>query len=148
MNNEFIEPEEEVKRVAEEICLLRKDIQTAASVLSRIERRLKAAFPNYPTKNKQSHENYNRTKVSSLKTAEELQLIFNDLVWHTQNGGDGAFASQMGKLNDEDVVALAFEVGISSRSRLSRNKAIEAIRKRVQEAMQLQFENKKLPTNQ
>jgi hypothetical protein len=140
MNNEFIEPQEEVNRVAEEICLLRKDIQAASAALNRIERRLKAAFPKYPTKNKQPREKKYNAKIVSSKNAAELQSIFNDLVSYTQNGGDSAFADKIGELKNEDVVALASEIGISSRNRLSRNKAADGIRKRVQEVMQLQFE--------
>lgn len=142
MNNEFSEPSEEIKRVAEEISLLRRDMQTASAALGRIERRLRAAFPNFPTKKKELHEKKNSAKLVSSKNAEELKAIFNDLVFQTQNGGDSAFAANIGKLSDEDVVALAIEVGISSRNRLSRSKATDGVRKRVQEAMQLQFEKK------
>jgi hypothetical protein len=144
MNNEFNEPTEELKRIAEEIGLLRRDIQTASAVLGRIERRLKAVFPNYPVKKKEPKRNITE-KSLSLKNAKELQSIFNDLVTQTQNNGDSGFASNIGQLSDEDVVALATEVGVSSKNRLSRNKAAEGVRKRVQEAMQLQFEKKMNP---
>lgn len=144
MNNEFNEPTEELRRVAEEIGLLRRDIQTASATLGRIERRLKAVFPNYPAKKKEPKRNKTERSVS-LKTTQELQSIFNDLVTQTQNSGDSGFASRIGKLSDEDVVALATEVGVSSKNRLSRNKATEGVRKRVQEAVQLQFEKKISP---
>lgn len=142
MNNEFTKQGEEIKRVAEEINLLRRDIQTASAALGRIERRLKAAFPNYPTKLKQLHKKKNIAKPFSSKKAEELKTIFNDLVFQTQNGGDSAFATKIGEFSDADVIALATEVGISSRNRSSRSKATDGVRKRVQEAMQLQFEKK------
>ena len=48
----------------------------------------------------------------------------------------------IGEFSDEVIIALAVEVGIGSPSRLSRRKAVDGIRKRVQEAMQLQFEKK------
>jgi hypothetical protein len=142
MNNEFTEPPEELRRVAEEISLLRRDIQTASAALGRIERRLKAAFPNYPSKKIQSKERKKSQGTLSLKTDQELQSFFNDLVACTQTGGDSAFAAKVGELIDADVIALAKEVGLSSKSRLSRPKAADGIRKRVQEAMQLQFEKK------
>jgi hypothetical protein len=141
MNNEFNEPAEEVRRVADEISLLRKDIQAASSALGRIERRLKTAFPNYPAKKREPKLKKIEKAISS-KTAIELQAIFNDLVSHTQNSGDSGFALKIGELSDGDVIALATEVGVSSQSRLSRNKATDGVRKRVQEAMQLQFERK------
>jgi hypothetical protein len=46
MNNEFTEPSDELKRVVEEINLLRRDLQGTSAALGRIERRLNAAFPN------------------------------------------------------------------------------------------------------
>ncbi|MBP8746038.1 MAG: hypothetical protein KBH86_13050 [Syntrophorhabdus sp.] len=144
MNNEFNEPPEELRHIAEEIGLLRKDIQTASATLGRIERRLKAAFPNYPVKKKEPKKNRTERTVS-LKTAQELQSIFDDLVAQTQNNGDSGFATKIDQMSDEDIVALAIEVGASSKNRLSRNKATEGVRKRVQEAMQLQFERKTIP---
>jgi hypothetical protein len=144
MNNEFAEPIEEVRRVAEEISLLRRDILAASATLGRIERRLKSAFPNYPEKRKETKREKTERAISS-RTAQELQSFFDDLVSHTQYGGDSGFALKIGELSDDDVIALATEVGVSSRSRLSRNKATDGVRKRVQEAMQLQFEKKSNP---
>jgi hypothetical protein len=145
MNNEFTEPTDELKRVAEEINLLRRDIQTASAALSRIERRLKAAFPNYSSKKKQSKEKKRNDRIHSLKTPQELNAIFEGLVNHTKAGGDSAYSTNISELSTEDIVALAVEVGIGSHSRLSRQKAIDGIRKRIQEAMQLQFEKKQNP---
>lgn len=143
MNNEFTEPTDELKRVAEEITLLRKDLQEASSALSRIERRLKAAFPNYPQKPKQTKGKGQSDKTYSSKTPHELQAIFEDLVARTLNGGDAAFLERLSALNEEDIIALSLELGMGSRSRLSRNKAADGVRKRVQEAMLLQFKTKK-----
>jgi hypothetical protein len=145
MNNEFTEPTDEVMRVAEEINLLRREIQAASAALGRIERRLKAAFPNYPAKHKEPRERKKAKMAYSSKPPQELQSIFEDLVIRTQNGGDGAFAARIGELSDQDITALAIEVGVSSRSRLSRPKTVDGVRKRVQEAMQLQFEKKPNP---
>jgi hypothetical protein len=142
MNNAFTEPNDELKRVAEEINLLRRDIQTASAALGRIERRLKAAFPNYPIKQKQPKEKKPSKRTHSSKTPQELRASFEDLVTRTQNGGDSAFAAKVSEFNDEDIIALSVEVGMGSHSRLSRRKAVDGVRKRVQEAMQLQFEKK------
>lgn len=143
MSNEFFEPSDEIKRVAEEINLLRRDIQTASSTLGRIERRLKASFPNFPSKKKQSIKNKETGKMRSSMTSQELQTIFDDLVSSTQSGGDTSFAQSINKYSDEDIIAIAVEVGVGSSRRLSRSKAIDSIRKRVQEALQLQFEMKR-----
>ena len=142
MNNEFTEPNDELKRVAEEIRLLHSDLQSASGALGRIERRLKIAFPNYPAKPKQPKGQKGAKRMISSKTTPELQSIFDNLVTLTQDNGDSAFAARIDELKDEDVVALAIELGIGSSSRLSRRKAMDGIRKRVQEAMLLQFEKK------
>jgi hypothetical protein len=143
MNNEFTEPINELKRVAEEINLLRQDIQTASAALGRIERRLKASFPNYPNKEKQPKERKKIERTHSLKTSQQLKSFFEDLVTCTQTGGESAYLAKINELSDEDIIALAVEVGIGSSSRQSRQKAKEGVRKRIQEAMQLQFVKKK-----
>lgn len=145
MNNEFTKPSDELKRVAEEINLLRRDLQATSASLGRIERRLKVAFPNYPHSTKQPKEKKYGKKIPSSKTPQELHDIFENLVFSTQNGGDSAFESTINQFNDEDIIALAVEVGVGSPSRLSRRKAMGGVRKRVQEAMQLQFEKRKTP---
>lgn len=142
MNNEFTGKNDELKRVAEEIRLLRVDLNNASASLGRIERRLRVAFPNYPEKPKRSKKTRNAKRAISLKTSQELQSIFNDLVAHTQNEGDSAFLAKVEELKEEDLFALAIELGIGSSSKLSRRKATDGIRKRVQEVMLLQFEKK------
>jgi len=146
MNNEFTEPTDELKRVAEEINLLRRDLQATSSALGRIERRLKATFPNYPSKQKQPKGKRQSERTRTSKTPQDLQAIFEDLVDRSNNGGDSAFAAKVNEFKDEDIIALSVEVGMGSHSRLSRQKAVDGVRKRVQEAMQLQFE-KKPPTS-
>ena len=76
MNNEFTEPIDELKRVADEINSLRRDLQTTSAALGRIERRLKAAFPNYPEKPKQHKKKKKTEKESSLKTSLKKYLLF------------------------------------------------------------------------
>jgi hypothetical protein len=142
MNNEFTEPSDELKRVAEEIGSLRRELQNTSGSLGRIERRLKASFPNYPAKTKEPKDKRISKHMISSKSVRELQAIFESLVLRTQENGDSAFAARIEELTDSDIVALAVELGIGSTSKLSRRKAADAIRKRVQEAMQLQFENK------
>ena len=142
MNSEFTQPNDELKRIAEEIRLLRSDLQNVSGSLGRIERRLKVAFPNYPSKPKQTKGKGSSKLKTSLKASQELQSIFDNLVARTQEEGDSAFAARLDELADEDVVALAVELGIGSPSKLSRRGATGGIRKRVQEALQLQFEKK------
>lgn len=140
--SEFTEPSDELKRVAEEIRLLRSELQNASGALGRIERRLKVAFPNYPSKPREPKGKVSASRTISSKTPQELKSLFDTLVTLTQDQGDGAFAARVAELTDGDVVALAAELGIASRSKLSRPKATDGIRKRVQEAIMLQFKKK------
>jgi len=56
--------------------------------------------------------------------------------------GDAGFESFLSTLPDEDVVALAYELGVSS-LKATINKAREGIRKRIQESILLSFESRK-----
>lgn len=136
MNNEFLNDNEELKRVAEEITLLRRDLQTTSATLGRIERRLKASFNNYPETKKNKK---NSSKNKSTKESEELLSLFDEIVSKTKEGGEGQFTSLIDELSEEDLIAIAVEIGVSSPSKLSRKKSIDGIRKRVQESLQLQF---------
>lgn len=141
MNSEFPEPSEELKRVAEEISSLRRDLQATSASLARIEKRLKAAFPNYPTKKKTpKHE---KVAPASDKTSEELNGIFDSIVAATQEGGDSGFERSVSEIDEAILLAVAIEVGAGSASSLTIPKAKKGIRKRVQESMQLRFQNKK-----
>lgn len=140
MNNEFNNPSDELKSVAEQINLLRKDLHTTLNSLVRIERRLKATFVNYPTKKKKSKEKKKDSCTKSNSTTpEELQRIFEDLIQRTENGGDSSFAARIEELTDEEIIALAVELGVGNSSNLSKRKSIEGIRMRIQEAILLQF---------
>ena len=145
MTREFLEPAEELVRVAEEINLLRRDLKESFAMINRIERRLKAAYPNYPDKPVQSEKKKQQESDSTSKTRVDLLNIFEKLVACIQNGGEDVYFSMIKDLSDLDIIALAVEIGIGSKSKLSRRKSEEGIRKRVQEALQLQFSNKKSP---
>lgn len=143
MIEEFNKPSDELKIVAEEISLLRNDLHTTLSSLDRIERRLRATFQDYPTKKKIVKEPKNgNSRNSSSKTPQELQAIFNELMDNTEKGGDKLFLSSIEKLSEEDIIALSVELGIGSPSHLSKRKSVEGIRKRIQEAIMLQFKKK------
>lgn len=143
MTNEFAKPSDEIIRVAEEINLLRRDLQQVSGALSRIERRLKSTFPNYPTR-KKPNSTTTRTKPPLSKlTTRELQQLFDDVVTATQADGDNGFQRRVSEISDSDIIALAAEVGMGTSSSLTRNKAIGGVRKRVQEAIQLQPRDRK-----
>lgn len=143
MSNEFAKPSDEIIRVAEEINLLRRDLQQATGALSRIERRLKATFPNYPVRKKVDRAMPRTKHAPSHLTPQELQALFNEVVAATQADGDNGFQRRVSDIADSDIIALAVEIGMGTSSSLTRNKAVGGVRKRVQEAMQLQPRDRK-----
>lgn len=137
MSDDFATPPEELKRVAEEISRLREQIQSASAVLGRIEKRLKLAFPNYPQNKKAQPKSPAGERAVSNKSRDELLQLFENVLEATKLHGDAGYAAEIAKIADEDVTALAFEVGISGSKRISTKKAREGIRKRIQESLLL-----------
>ena len=137
MNKEFLQPSEELRQLAEGISGLRRDLQTTTLSLSRIERRLKAAFPNYPAKKKAAKGP--KAVPANNKSTEELNKIFDSLVVATKKEGDTGFDRAASSLEESDILAVAVEIGVSATSRLTVPKAKKGIRRRVQESLQLQF---------
>lgn len=137
MNKEFLQPSEELRQLADGISGLRRDLQTTTLSLSRIERRLKAAFPNYPAKKKAAKGS--KAVPAKNKSTEELNEIFDSLVVATKQEGDAGFDRAASNLQDSDILAVAVEIGVSATNRLTVPKAKKGIRRRVQESLQLQF---------
>jgi hypothetical protein len=64
--------------------------------------------------------------------------MFNEVVAATNADGDNGFQRKVSEIADSDIIALAVEIGMGTSSSLTRSKAVTGVRKRVQEAMQLQ----------
>lgn len=125
---------DELAKLSQEISLLREQLQVATSALGRIEKRLKLVFPGYEAKKKRMSS---ASGTSSQKSREELLQIFEDLLAATRDGGDGAFATGVRSVPEVDLVALAFELGVSDRRKISVAKATTGIRGRIQESLML-----------
>lgn len=134
MNNEFPEPGEEVKRLANEIEGLREDLQSAGRKLAQMERRLRAVFPNLPKKPRGIKA---ERRSPSTKSPEQLKEDFQSILAAVKASGPQGFDAAVAALPQEDVVALAIELGVGQAKRTTLNKAIEGIRKRIQERMML-----------
>jgi hypothetical protein len=130
MNSEFPEPGEEVKRLASEIEALRGEMQMSFRKLVQMEKRLRSVFPTLPKKLKAmpGHE-----RPASSKNEAELEADFQSLLKAVEQSGPHGFDSVISSLPQEDVIALALELGVGQPKRTSFNKAVEGIRKRVQE---------------
>jgi hypothetical protein len=130
MNNEFPQPGEEVKRLASEIEALRGEMQLSFRKLAQMEKRLRAVFPNLPQKPKAiAHQE----RPASGKSEAQLQADFQTILKAVEESGPRGFETAIAALPQEDVIALAVELGVGQPKRTSLNKAIEGIRKRVQE---------------
>jgi len=130
MNNEFPQPGEEVKRLASEIEGLRGEMQMSFRKLAQMEKRLRSVFPNLPKKPKALP---NQMRPASSKSEAQLQADFQNILKAVEESGPKGFDTAISALPQEDVIALAVELGVGNLKRTSLNKAIEGIRKRVQE---------------
>ncbi len=134
MGNEFPQPSEEIERLTSEIESLRDDMQMALRKLAQMEKRLRTVFPNLPKKPKSARGDAHQL---STKTEEQLQEDFQRFIKAVEESGPRGFDSVISSLPQEDVIALAVELGVGQKKRTSLTKAIDGIRKRVQERMML-----------
>ena len=134
MNDEFPQPGEEIKRLASEIEALRTDMQVSFRKLAQMEKRLRAAFPNLPKKPKPLPEH---ARQPSGKSEEQLKEDFQRILKAVEETGPQGFDSVVASLPQEDVIALAVELGVGQPRRTSLSKAIDGIRTRVQERRML-----------
>jgi|SRR5215213_7143987 len=133
-DNEFPEPNEEVKRLADEIEGLREDIQAANRKLVQMEKRLRSVFPKLPKREKLNNR---ASESTSTKTPEELQEYFQRLLRTVQESGPRGFDSLVNTLSRQDIIALAIELGVAQPKKSGVNRAIDGIRRRVQERIML-----------
>ncbi len=134
MNNEFPQPGEEIIRLASEIEALRSDMQVSFRKLAQMEKRLRAVFPNLPKKPKPLPEH---ARQPSAKSEEQLKEDFQRILKAVEETGPKGFDSVIASLPQADVIALAMELGVGQPKRTSLSKAIDGIRKRVQERRML-----------
>jgi hypothetical protein len=134
MNDEFPQPGEEIKRLASEIEALRGDMQASFRKLAQMEKRLRSVFPNLPKKPKAIPE---QSRQPSSKSEEQLKEDFQRILKAVEDSGPHGFDSAIASLPQEDVIALAVELGVGQPKRTSLIKAIDGIRKRVQERRML-----------
>ena len=130
MNSEFPQPGEEVRRLASEIEALRGDMQMAFRKLTQMEKRLRSVYPDLPKRPKALPS---QQRPQSTKSDAQLQADFQSILKAVEESGPPGFDSAISALPQEDIIALAVELGAAQPKRTSLNKAIEGIRMRVQE---------------
>jgi Flp pilus assembly protein TadB len=109
-------------------------MQVAFKKLAQMEKRLRAVFPNLPKKHKATPES---ARQQSTKSEDQLKEDFQRILKAVEESGPQGFDSTLASLPQEDVVALAVELGVGQSKRTSLSKAINGIRKRVQERRML-----------
>ncbi|MDB6124786.1 MAG: hypothetical protein JWQ71_3779 [Pedosphaera sp.] len=134
MSNEFPQPSEEIKRLTSEIESLRAEMQVSFRKLSQMEKRLRAVFPNLPKKPKATP---GQPRQLSSKSGEQLKEDFQRILQAVEESGPQGFDSTISTLPNEDVLALAVELGVGQPKQTSLSKAVEGIRKRIQERRML-----------
>ena len=134
MSNEFPQPGEEVKRLVSEIEVMRGDMQMSLRKLTQMEKRLRAVFPDLPKKPKATPK---QARQQSTKSEAQLQEDFQHILQAVEQTGPQGFDSVIASLPQEDVIALAVELGVGQPKRTSLGKAVYGIRKRVQERRML-----------
>jgi hypothetical protein len=127
-----------VKTVADEIAMLRRELQQASASLNRIEKRLRFNFPDYPKPPLKKSERASGEQAVSTKGRDELLRDFDTILEATKTNGDSGFRTAVTGLSDADAAALAYELGAVPSRKAGRKRAEEAIRRRAQESMLLQ----------
>lgn len=128
----------ELSKLAQEIGTLREQVAMVAAALNRIEKRLKLVFPDYTKIGKPVGP---AKGVLSDKTREQLLFIFEELLAVARSGGDIPLATKLGSINAVDLVALAYELGVSDKKKIGLPKAKEGIRRRIHESLLLAGNN-------
>jgi len=127
-----------VKAVADEIAMLRRELQQASASLNRIEKRLRFNFPDYPKPSPRKSGKAPGDEIVSAKDRDELLRYYEAILDAIKGNGDSGFRGAVSKLSDADVAALAYELGAVPSRKAGRKRAEEAIRRRAQESMLLQ----------
>ena len=131
----FNTPEEEIKRLAGEIGEVKKTLGELSRVLSRIETRVKRAFPS----------SYPKTKPLPTKKVEHTLLttekglhFYDELVCQARAGENSAVHNRLSSTNIDDLKMLRKELGISlGKKKPSTKVLVEAIMGRINESVML-----------
>jgi hypothetical protein len=107
---EFRSIDEEVLKLLEECGELRRTLKTISSQLSRIETRVKGAFPDTAKKVKDREVANSKQKTSSL-SSEQALAEFDRIVGLASSGATSEAETYLARLSSVDMLAIAREVG-------------------------------------
>jgi len=135
----FNTPEEEVKRLAEEIRQVKEVLRELSRTVSRIETRVKRAFPTtYPkTASSRQKKISQKDEKSSLSSEEAIQL-YDRLVKQAKDEGLDIVYSDLSAMSVADLSVLRKELGVTLGKRKPSVKTlVDAVMGRIRESTML-----------
>ena len=134
---EFRSADEEVLKLLEECGELKRTLKTISSQLSRIETRVKGAFPSVAKKIKDREISNSRQKTSSL-SSEQALAEFDHIVDLASSGATSEAEAYLARRSTADMLSIAREVGVTfSTSKPSVRALHDAILGKVRESLLL-----------
>lgn len=137
MNSDFPTPAEDLKRISDEIAALRRVLSEALSALTRIEKRVRASYPDYPKA--KAPLLHGSAPAAPTKSRQELMTVYDGLLHSIKERGEAGFEEGLNALSEGDLLALAHELGLGGTKKMSVKKARDGIRRRLQESSQLSY---------
>lgn len=139
---EFRSADEEVQKLLEECGELRRTLKTISSQLSRIENRVKGAFP--VAAKQMNDRRVAESKKSSSLTSEQALAEFDHIVMLASSGATSEAENYLERRPSHDLFVIAKEVGVSFSSNKPSVRAMrEAILGKVRESMLLAHHNRR-----
>ena len=134
----FNTPQEEAVRLAEELRDTKAALRDIAATLSRIETRVKRAFPSAFPKSQPSSRHPEGAEQQSSMSAEAAMGLYNELVEQAKREGPEAVRQRLSGLALPDLSVLRRELGVSlGKKKPSVRAEVEAILGRLNESVML-----------
>ena len=135
----FNTPEQEIKRLAEEIKGLKEAAQDVMRSLSRIETRMQRAFPSqYPKGSSSKKERLSIPDKQPTLSPEQALQLYDELVQQAKRDDTHLIKERLASLNVADLSLLRQELGISiGKKKPSRKALTDLVMSRINESIML-----------
>jgi len=135
----FNTPEEEVKRLAEEIRQVKEMLRELSRTVSRIETRVKRAFPTtYPKAVSTRQKNTSRKDEKPSLSSEEAMLLYDRLVKQAKDEGFDSIYSKLSSMSVADLSVLRKELGVTlGKKKPTVKTLVDAVMGRIRESTML-----------
>jgi hypothetical protein len=134
----FNTPEEEARKLAEEIKGLREVLNDLSRTLSKIENRFQRAFPSLPLRPVRIKKGVSSVREQPTLTPEKALQLYDELVQQAKAGDTKTIKERLASISIADLSLLRQELGISlGKKKPSRKALIEAVWGRINESLML-----------